>query len=65
MLIIDLIFHWITNIVETFSEIVQIMDRLNPGIKDRHNFFLCAIFLFQKIGTNSVNHTVSGYIKMA
>ena len=39
------------------------INRLNSGIKNRHNFFLWAIFLFQKIGTDSVNQADSGDIK--
>ena len=31
------------------------MNSLNPGIKDWHNFFLCAILVFQQIGTDWVN----------
>ena len=42
----------------------QILDilRLNSGIRNRYNFFLWAIFLFQKIGNESVNHADSGDI---
>ena len=37
----------------------QAITRLNAGIRNRHNFFLSPIFLFQKIGFDSVNHTDS------
>ena len=38
--------------------------RLNSGNKNPQNFFLGAIFLFQKMGTDSVNHADSGDIKV-
>ena len=41
-----------------------VISRLNPGIKNRHNFFLSAIFLFQKLWTDWVNHADSGDIKI-
>ena len=40
------------------------MSRLNSGNKNPQNFFLGAIFLFQKMGTDSVNHADSGDIKV-
>ena len=40
------------------------MFRLNSGIKNRQNFFLWAIFLFSKIGNESVNHADSGDIQV-
>ena len=36
---------------------------LNSGVRDRHNFSLRAILLFQKTGTDSVYHVNSGDIK--
>ena len=38
--------------------------RLNSGSKNRHNFFLGAIFLFLKIENESVNYADSGDIKL-
>ena len=38
--------------------------RLNSGIKSRNNFFVWAIFLIQKVGTNSVIYADSGDIKI-
>ena len=40
------------------------MSRLNSGIKNRQNFFPWSIFLFQKIGNDSVNHADSGGTKI-
>ena len=40
------------------------MLRLNSGIWNRLNFFLWAIFLFQKSGNDSMNHSDSGHIKI-
>ena len=40
------------------------MCRLNSGIKDRLNFFAWAIYIFQKIVSDSVNHADSGDIKI-
>ena len=40
------------------------MTRLNSGIKNGNNFFAWAIFLIQKLGTNSVIFTDSGDIKI-
>ena len=40
------------------------MARLNSGNKNPQNVFLGAIFLFQKTGTDSVNHADSGDIKV-
>ena len=40
------------------------MFRLNSGIKNRHNFFVWAIFLFEKLGTDSVNYADSRDIKI-
>ena len=37
--------------------------RLNSGIKNRNKFFAWAIFLIQKVGTNSVIYADSGDIK--
>ena len=39
--------------------------RLNSGIKNRDNFFALAIFLIQKVGTNSVICADSGDIKIS
>ena len=39
------------------------MPRLNSGIKNRNKFFAWAIFLIQKVGTNSVIYADSGDIK--
>jgi len=36
--------------------------RLNSGIKNRNNFFAWAIFLIQKVGTDSVIYANSGDI---
>ena len=38
--------------------------RLNSGIRIRHNFFVWAVFLFEKLGTDSVNYADSGDIKI-
>ena len=38
--------------------------KLNSGKKNPKNCFLGAIFLFQKMGTDSVNHADSGDIKV-
>ena len=43
---------------------VLIMLRLNSGIRNRHNFFPSAIFLFLKAGKESVNHADSRDIKI-
>jgi len=40
------------------------MNRLNSGIRNRHNFFVWAIFLFENFGTDSVNYADSGDIKL-
>ena len=40
------------------------MTRLNSGIRNRHNFFVWAIFLFENFGTDSVNYADSGDIKL-
>ena len=40
------------------------MHRLNSGIRIRHNFFVWAVFLFEKLGTDSVNYADSGDIKI-
>ena len=40
------------------------ISRLNSGNKNPQNVFLGAIFLFQKMGTDSVNHADSGDIKV-
>ena len=47
-----------------FRVLIRVMVRLNSGIKDRHNFFMWAIFLFEKLGTDSVNYADSGDIKI-
>ena len=47
-----------------YKSIEFTMFRLNPGIGDRHNFFLIVIFLFKRIGSDLVNHTDSGDIKV-
>ena len=39
------------------------MGRLNSGIKNGHNFFIGAIFLSQKLGTDSLKQTDSEGIK--
>ena len=41
-----------------------IIPRLNSGIRIRHNFFVWAVFLFEKLGTDSVNYADSGDIKI-
>ena len=46
-------------LVEVFTIV-----RLNSGIKNRNNFFAWAIFLIQKVGTNSVIYADSGDIKI-
>ena len=46
------------------SSLGRKMDRLNSGIKNRNNFFAWAIFLIQKVGTNSVIYADSGDIKI-
>ena len=38
--------------------------RLNSGIRNRHNFFLRPIYIFQKVLSDSVNHADSGDIKV-
>ena len=38
--------------------------RLNSGIRNRYNFVMWAIFLIQKLGTDSVNHADSGDTKI-
>ena len=38
--------------------------RLNSGIKNQNNFFAWAIFLIQKVGTNSVIYADSGDINI-
>ena len=40
------------------------MSRLNFGIMNRHNFFLWPIFIYQKVGADSVSHADSGDIKV-
>ena len=40
------------------------MNRLNSGIRNRHNFFLWPIFIYQKIVADSVSHADSGDIKV-
>ena len=39
------------------------MVRLDSGIRNRQNFFILAIFLFQKLGTDSVYHADSRNIQ--
>ena len=39
------------------------MNRLNSGIKNRHNFFLISIFLVQNVESDSVNLSDSGNIR--
>ena len=45
------------------TEYLSLIGRLNSGIKNRNNFFAWAIFLIQKVGTNSVIYANSGDIK--
>ena len=40
------------------------MCRLNSGIKNRLNFFAWAIYIFQKVVSDSVNHADSEDIKI-
>ena len=55
-------------LIENFQGIAfhswQLMTRLNSGIRNRHNFFVWAIFLIEKLGTDSVNYADSGNIKI-
>ena len=46
------------------STLAHLIDRLNSGIRNRHNFFLRAIFLLLKVGNESVNHADSRDIKI-
>ena len=46
--------------VDELSRII----RLNSGIRILHNFFVWAVFLFEKLGTDSVNYADSGDIKI-
>ena len=41
-----------------------IIARLNSGIRNRHNFFLSPIFLYQKVVADLVSHADSGDIKV-
>ena len=38
--------------------------RLNSGIRNRYNFFLWPIYIFQKVVSDSANHADSGDIKV-
>jgi len=38
--------------------------RLNSGNRNRHNFIMLAILTFEKTGTDSVNHSDSGDVKI-
>ena len=55
----SLSFHDAVNTIADLSIL-----RLNSGIRIRHNFFVWAVFLFQKLGTDSVNYADSGDIKI-
>ena len=46
------------------SHSVTIINRLNSGIRNCHIFLDGRFFLFQKIGSDSVNHGDSGDIKV-
>ena len=46
------------------NEYLSLIGRLNSGIKNRNNFFAWAIFLIQKVGTNSVIYADSGDINI-
>ena len=49
---------------ELFPEFKVLILRLNSGIKNRSNFFAWAIFLIQKVWTDSVIYVDSGDIKI-
>ena len=49
--------------VSHFTKALEIV-RLNSGIRNRHNFFVWAIFLFERLGTDSVNYADSEDIKL-
>ena len=47
-----------------FRNFLGAIVRLNSGIRTQHNFSVWAIFLFQKLATDSVNCADSGDIKL-
>ena len=49
-------------IVENPYSMGPIMNKLNSGIRNCHNFFLRANFLFPRVGNESVNYADSGDI---
>ena len=65
---------WFVSIKNTFLKFMSgkslekkrfwIIFRLNSGIRNRHNFFVWAIFIFEKLGTDSVNYADSRDIKI-
>ena len=50
--------------LENALETGWLIGRLNSGIENRNNFFAWAIFLIQKVGTDSVIYADSGDIKI-
>ena len=42
----------------------RFMDRLNSGIRNRHNFFVWALFSFSKVENDPVNNAESEDIKI-
>ena len=54
--------HHLICVNEFLENTIWEMDRLNSGIKNRHNFFLISIFLVQKVESDSVNLSDSGNI---
>ena len=54
-------FQWIIARLWMKSALIH---RLNSRVRNSHNFFLQAIFLLRKIGTDSVNYADSGDIKI-
>ena len=62
--LLPLMLHSLRTVFKFMLPPPSLIDRLNSGIKSRHNFFVWACFLFQKIGRDSVNHAGSGDMKI-
>ena len=47
-----------------FYQRLPVINRLNSGIRNWHNFFLWSIFIYQKLVADPVSHANSGDIKV-
>jgi len=54
----------LSKIQHVIAFVGEFIYRLNSGIRNRHNFFLRPIYIFQKVLSDSVNHADSEDVKV-